>query len=109
MEAPLLTKAIVAVAAAAIILSTASASAAKDSGPPTIDIQKTCRENVNALRTILGGEIGQDMSVCPMGEQDARAQIVKDWANYPAIAKERWVQPKEYLPGYVEWQACHST
>jgi hypothetical protein len=41
-----------------------------------------------------------------MDEQDARNQIVKDWANYPAIAKERCVQPKEYLPGYVEWQAC---
>ena len=101
----MLTKAITAVAAAAIIFSVASASAAKDGGPPTIDIQKTCRENVNALRTILGGEIGQDLSVCLMDEQEARNQIVKDWANYPAIAKQLCVQPKEYLPGYVEWQA----
>jgi hypothetical protein len=46
------------------------------------------------------------MSVCLMDEQDARDQIVKDWANYPAIAKERCAQPKEYLPGYIEWQAC---
>jgi hypothetical protein len=92
--------------AAAIILSAASASAAKDGAPPTIDIQKTCRENVNALSTILGGEIGQDMDVCLMDEQAARDQLVKDWANYPSIAKARCVQPKEYLPGYVEWQAC---
>ena len=101
----MLTKARTAVAAA-IILTTACASAAKDGGPPTIDIQKTCRENVNALRTILGGEIGQDMSVCMMDEQAARDQLVKDWANYPAIAKTRCVQAKEFLPGYVEWQAC---
>ena len=100
------TKAITAVATAAIIVSVASGAAARDSGPPTIDIQKTCRENVNALRTILGQEIGQDMGVCLMDEQDARDQIVKDWATYPAIAKERCVQPKEYLPGYVEWQSC---
>ena len=61
---------------------------------------------MNALNTVLGGQIGQDMSVCLMDEQAARDQLVKDWANYPAIAKTRCVQPKEYLPGYVEWQAC---
>jgi hypothetical protein len=102
----MLSKTITAVAAAAIFLSAASTSVAKDGGPPTIDIQKTCRENVNALSTILGGQIGQDMNVCLMDEQAAREQIVKDWATYPAIAKERCVQPKEYLPGYVEWQSC---
>jgi hypothetical protein len=92
--------------AAVIILSAASASAAKDGGPPTINIQKTCRENVNALGTVLGGEIKQDMSACLMDEQEARDQLVKNWATYPAIAKTLCVQPKEYLPGYVEWQAC---
>jgi hypothetical protein len=46
------------------------------------------------------------MNVCLMDQQAARDQIVKDWATYPAIAKERCVQPKEYLPGYVEWQSC---
>ena len=93
-------------AVAAVIILSAAASAAKDGGPPTIDIQKTCRENVNALGTILGGEIGQNMSVCLMDEQAARDQLVKNWATYPAIAKALCVQPKEYLPGYVEWQAC---
>jgi len=101
----MLTKARMAVAAA-IILSAASASAAKDGSPPTIDIQKTCRENVNALGTLLGGEIRQNMDVCLMDEQGARDQIVKDWDSYPAIAKARCVQPKEYLPGYVEWHTC---
>ena len=90
-----------------IVLSFASTSLARDGGgPPTIDIQKTCRENVNALGTGLGGEINQDLQVCLMDEQAARDQLVKDWANYPAIAKERCVQPKEYLPGYIEWQTC---
>jgi hypothetical protein len=51
----MLSKAITAMAAAAIVFSAASTSVAKDGGPPTIDIQKTCRENVNALSTILGG------------------------------------------------------
>ena len=96
-----------ATAAALIVLGSASTSLAKDGGgPPTIDIQKTCRENVNALGMSLGAEIGQDLMVCLMDEQSARDQLVKDWASFPAIAKQRCVQPKEYLPGYLEWQVC---
>jgi hypothetical protein len=96
-----------AIVVAVFALGSASTSLARDgSGPPTIDIQKTCRENVSALGTMLGGEIQQDMSVCLMDEQAARDQLVKDWATYSAIAKERCVQPKEYLPGYIEWQTC---
>ena len=46
-----------AIVVAAIVLGSASTSLARDgSGPPTIDIQKTCRENANALGTMLGGE-----------------------------------------------------
>jgi hypothetical protein len=101
----MLTKARTAVATA-IILSAASASAAKDGGPPTIDVQKTCRENVNALRTLFGGDIGQNMTTCLMDEQTARDRLVKDWATYPAIAKTLCVHPNEFLPGYVEWEAC---
>jgi hypothetical protein len=39
-------------------------------------------------------------------EQMAREQLVKDWATYPALAKSRCTQTKEFLPGYVEWQTC---
>jgi len=96
-----------AIVAAVIVLGSASTALAKDGGgPPTIDIQKTCRENVNALGTSLGAEISQDLMVCLMDEQSARDQLVKDWASFPAIAKQRCVQPKEYLPGYLEWQVC---
>ena len=96
-----------AIVVAAIVLGFASTSLARDGGgPPTIDIQKTCRENVSALGTMLGGEIQQNMSVCLMDEQAARDQLVKDWATYSALAKARCVQPKEYLPGYIEWQTC---
>ena len=90
-----------------IVLGSVVTSLARDgSGPPTIDIQKTCRENVSALSTMLGGEIQQDLQVCLMDEQAARDQLVKDWATYSALAKARCVNPKEYLPGYIEWQTC---
>ena len=89
---------------AAIILGAMSAAAAKDSGPPTVDIQKTCRESSNVLS--LSGSDNQDFDACMSDEQVARDQLVKDWANYPAAAKGQCIKPKEYLPGYVEWQAC---
>lgn len=91
---------------AAIIMAAASASMAKDSGgPPIINVDKTCRENANALGTLSGND--QDaVDVCKMDEQAARDELAKDWASYPVVAKARCVQTKEYLPGYVEWLAC---
>jgi hypothetical protein len=89
---------------AAIILGAISAAAAKDSGPPTVDIQKTCRESSNVLS--LSGSDNQDFDACMNDEQVARDQMVKDWGNYPAPAKGQCIQPKEYLPDYVEWQSC---
>jgi hypothetical protein len=83
-----------------------SASAAKDSGPPTIDIQTTCRESASALTGLIGNDNQDNYSTCMSDEQMARDRLVKDWATYPALAKTFCVQPKEYLPGYVEWQSC---
>jgi hypothetical protein len=56
---------ITAVAAAVIVLGAAAASLAQDrSGPPTINIQKTCNENIRALQTLLGNDILQTAEVC---------------------------------------------
>ena len=84
----------------------ASAAPAKGSGPPNIDIQKTCRESSSALVGLTGSDSQDTFSSCMSDEQTAREQLVKDWATYPALAKTLCIQPKEYLPGYVEWQSC---
>jgi hypothetical protein len=90
---------------AAIVLGAASAGLAKDSGPPNIDIQKTCRESSAALNGLIGN--GTDsFGTCMSDEQTAHDQLVKDWASYPARAKAQCVKPGEFLPGYVEWQSC---
>jgi hypothetical protein len=89
---------------AAIILGAVSAAAARDDGPPTVDIQKTCRESSNVLS--LAGSDNQDFEACMSDEQAAREQLVKGWANYPAAARAQCIKPKEYLPDYVEWQSC---
>jgi hypothetical protein len=102
----MLTNSTIALMTAAIILGTASASLARDGGPPNIDIQKTCRESSSALIGLTGNDSQDTLGTCMDDEQTAREQLVKDWATYPAIAKEQCIQPKEYLPGYVEWQSC---
>jgi hypothetical protein len=89
-----------------IILGAVSPSLAQNSGPPTIDIQKTCRESSSALIGLTGSDSQDTFSSCMNDEQTARDQLVKDWATYPAPAKALCIQPKEYLPGYVEWQSC---
>ena len=102
----MLTQSKIALATAAIILSAAPPLLAKDSGLPKIDIQRTCRESSSALIGLTGSSSQDTLGTCMNDEEAARAQLVKDWATYPAFAKQQCVQPKEYLPGYVEWQAC---
>jgi hypothetical protein len=101
----MLTKAKAAIAVA-IVLSAASASVAKDSGPPMIDIERLCRADIDALRTVFTTSEVQAMGACLADEQAARDQLTKNWTSYPAHAKAQCVQPREYLPGYVEWQSC---
>jgi hypothetical protein len=90
---------------AAVILGAGSVAQAKNNGPPNIDIQKTCRESSSALSGLTGNG-NQDFNTCVSDEQEARAKLTKDWANYPALAKTACLKPMEFLPGYVEWQSC---
>src|SRR5712675_2371950 len=101
----MLIRSTIALATAAIVLGATVPSMAKDSGPPNIDIQKTCRESSAALGDMTDNGNQDSFSTCMNDEQTAREQMVKDWASYPALAKAQCVQPMEYLPGYVEWQA----
>jgi hypothetical protein len=101
----MLTKAKAAIAAA-VVLSAASASVAKDAGPPMIDIEKLCRADIDALRAVFTTSEVQAMDACIADEQAARDLLIMTWASYPALAKAQCVQPQEYLPGYVEWQSC---
>jgi hypothetical protein len=39
-------------------------------------------------------------------ESDARAEIVKNWLNYPAGGRQRCVNTTGYMPSYVEWLTC---
>lgn len=99
-------KSTISLATAAIVFAATLPSVAKKSGPPNIDLQRTCRESSTALADITGNGGQDNFSTCMNDEKTARDELVKNWATYPALAKAQCVQPMEYLPGYVEWQAC---
>jgi len=62
---------------------------------PSVDIEHTCHM---AARN--------DFDICLSSEQAAREQTSKDWANFSAADKQQCLQPRVYLPSYVEWQTC---
>ena len=78
----------------------------RDGRLPMIDLQKLCRQNDVVVREVFT-DIAQDsLQICVSNEQAAREQILMEWSTFPALAKSFCVQPGEYLPSYVEWQAC---
>jgi hypothetical protein len=94
------------IALAAAVLGAALSASAKDSGPPKVDIEKTCRANTESLGTALGGEINTSFDACLADEKMAFEQITQGWAKYPALAKSICIQPGQYSPTYVEWLVC---
>jgi hypothetical protein len=92
--------------ATAVTFVIVTAAFAQGGGPPRIDIDRVCRASAAEIASIFGDN-GQDvMGTCKQDEQAALDQLQKSWGDFPSLAKERCVQPKEYLPSYVEWTAC---
>jgi hypothetical protein len=89
----------------AIVIAAASTALAKDGGLPKLNTEYGCHASEKALATATGKDIDTFRS-CMDDENDARKQLEKDWAAYPASDKARCIQPKEYTPGYVEWLTC---
>jgi hypothetical protein len=87
----------------AIMLAAASTALAKGRGVPKLDTEYGCRASENAMVAATGTDT---YGSCMSDENDARRQIEKDWATYPASDKARCIQPKEYTPGYAEWLTC---
>lgn len=74
---------------------------------PTVDIEQTCRRAADAMVSLLGsGTARNDFDICLSSEQAAREQLSKDWADFSAADKAQCLQPRVYLPSYVEWQTC---
>ena len=87
-------------------LATPGVASAQSNGVPTADIATTCRTSEKALVAIFGTETLQNFESCMNSEKGAREQIVKNWQNYPAGARQRCVNTTGYMPSYVEWLTC---
>ena len=74
---------------------------------PTINLQETCKAASGVMLALMGGTSSEnDLKICIDSETKAREQIVKDWGTYPASDRADCIQPRVYLPSYVEWATC---
>jgi hypothetical protein len=89
-----------------LIVAVPYVASAASNGVPTVDIATTCRESEKALTNIFGPETQQTFGSCMKSEGDARAEIVKNWRNYPSAGRQRCVNTTGYMPSYVEWLTC---
>jgi hypothetical protein len=90
---------------AIVILMATSTALAKVDGLPKLDIETACHASERAVAAII--TVTNDIfSSCMSDEKEARDQLDKSWATYPAVDKARCIQTKEYMPGYVEWLTC---
>jgi hypothetical protein len=93
------------IAVFAVTLAAASTAPAKNGGLPKLDIEFACRSSEQAVSAVIS--VTTDLyKSCLNDENDARDQLNKAWAEFPASDRGACIQPKEYLPSYVEWLTC---
>ncbi|HEY7301119.1 MAG TPA: hypothetical protein VH684_24795 [Xanthobacteraceae bacterium] len=83
-----------------------SALATRAGNVPTVDIRKSCQMAEKDVANILGPNNGITVGTCLKQEDDARQQMVNNWATYPQTDKQRCINTTGYLPSYVEWLTC---
>jgi hypothetical protein len=86
-----------------LIVASPGVASAASASVPSVDIATTCRESEKAITTMFGPGSQQTFDSCMKQENDARAEIVKNWRSYPAGGRQRCVNTTLYMPSYVEW------
>jgi len=71
---------------------------------PTVDIQQTCKMAAAVTVSLSGGT--NDLEICMNSENGARQQMVKNWSTFNPSDRQGCIQPRVYLPSYVEWLTC---
>src|SRR5437763_6519435 len=79
---------------------------AASGGPPSVDIQKTCRTSEAAITAIFGSNTVATYDSCMRQETEALQTMRNDWGKYPGADRTRCVQTGAYMPSYVEWLTC---
>lgn len=83
-----------------------TAAVAEQSGPATIDLEKTCRVTEKAVAAVFGDSVANVYERCVENEKAARQRLVKDWSTYSVADRAVCIQPRSYQPSYAEWLTC---
>ena len=87
----------------ALILAAQLATPVADRGTPQFNTEPTCRGAATA-----SSAIRSDRDVCMQKEKDARAELDKQWAGFPAPDRARCIEGTRAggIPSYVELLTC---
>lgn len=96
----------VGVIVAVVLIGMVASDPARAQQVPTVNIAATCRAASIVTVSLLGSTGTDDFKVCMDGENRAREQIIKDWSAYAASDRAGCIQPRVYLPSYIEWLTC---
>jgi hypothetical protein len=73
---------------------------------PSIDIQASCAASAKAVFEATGDKTVATAENCLKQEDEARNQIMKSWDTFPSADRTQCIDPKVYMPSYVEWLTC---
>ena len=91
------------------ILASTLVLAAASGGPPKVNIEATCRASEIEIKKVFGNDTMVTTSGCLMQENAALDELVKTWSTFTSADKASCVQPRGYMPSYVEWLTCLET
>ena len=73
---------------------------------PRINAEATCRASEKELLNLFGDKSMATYDSCMKSENDSLELIKKDWGSFTATDRQHCIQPKSYMPSYVEWLTC---
>jgi hypothetical protein len=83
--------------------------AAAAQGLPSINVETTCRASAKSVAEAIGDNTVATVENCMDQENAARAQIMKKWDTFAPADRTQCINPKVYMPSYVEWLSCLET
>lgn len=76
---------------------------------PGINVEASCRASANAVFQATGDKTVATVDNCMSQESAARDQIMKSWDTFLPAERAQCINPKAYMPSYVEWLTCLET
>jgi hypothetical protein len=73
---------------------------------PSIDVQASCAASAKAVFEATGDKTVATAENCLKQENEARNQLMKRWDTFSSADRAQCIDPKAYMPSYVEWLTC---